>query len=570
MRRTTDDRDAGASERAARSQRVTNMRRIDATPVIDLVAEPGTGPVRARRPVYEDLLPPCNNACPAGENVQEWLALAQSGRFHEAWLALVRDNPLPAVHGRVCYHPCEGACNRQQLDSSVSIHAVERFLGDMAAHEGWEYPAAAPASGQRILVVGTGPSGLSAAYHLARLGHSIEMCESEVAAGGMMRFGIPAYRLPREVLAREIARIEAMGVRIRLGHRVEHLLEEKVAGAFDAVFVAVGAHISKRVEIPARDAARVLDAVSYLHRVGAGERPRLGRRVLVYGGGNTAMDAARTARRLGAEDTLIVYRRDREHMSAHAFEAEEATEEGITIRWLTSIRKIAGPRLTVETMELDANGAPQPTGNFEELDADAVVLALGQQTDATLLAGIPGIKLRPDGTAAVDEAMMTGHPGIFAGGDMVPGERTVTAAVGHGKRAARRIDAWLRGGSHAPELARALVSFDMLHLPIYTDAERTDQPALTPRERVGGFAEIRRGLDEHEARREAQRCLSCGNCFECDQCFAACPEVAIEKLGRGKRYRFVYERCTGCAVCFETCPVHAISLIAEPAGGGIR
>ena len=545
------------------------MKRVDATRAVDLMAEPGTGPLRVRRPVYEDLLPPCNNACPAGENVQAWLGLAQAGRFHEAWLALVRDNPLPAVHGRVCYHPCEGACNRQQLDSPVSIHAVERFLGDMAAREAWEYPVIQAPSGKRILVVGTGPSGLSAAYHLARVGHTVEMYECAVAAGGMIRFGIPAYRLPRAALAQEIARIEAMGVRIRLGRRVEHLLDEKTAGGFDAVFVAIGAHISKRIDIPARDAGRVLDAVSFLHRVGAGEGPRLGRRVLVYGGGNTAMDAARTAKRLGAEDALIVYHRDRAHMSAHAFEVDEAMEEGITIRWLTSIKEIVGQSLKVELMELDSNGTPQPTGKYEVLEADAVVLALGQQTDAALLADVPGIDRRPDGTVAIDGTMMTGHPGIFAGGDMVPGERTVTAAVGHGKRAARHIDAWLRGGSYEAGPTPALVSFDMLHLPIYTDAERVEQPALAPRTRVSGFQEIMGGLNDREARREAQRCLSCGTCFECDQCFAACPEVAIEKLGRGQRYRFLYERCTGCAVCFETCPVHAIDMIAEPGGRGI-
>ena len=539
-------------------------RRLDLTRVIDLAAEPGAGPVRSRRPVYVDLLPPCTNACPAGENIQAWLALAQAGHYHEAWLALVRDNPLPAVHGRVCYHPCEAACNRQQLDSPVSVHAVERFLGDMAAREGWEYPIDAPPSGKRILIVGAGPSGLSAAYHLARGGHTVEIHEAGPAPGGMMHFGIPAYRLPREALIQEIARIEAMGVRIYLNHKVEDLLAEKTAGAFDAVFIAIGAHVSKHVDIPVRDAARVLDAVSYLRQVGGGERPRLGRRVLVYGGGNTAMDAARTAKRLGADDTLIVYHRDRAHMSARAFEADEALEEGITIRWLRSIREIGEQWLTVEAMELAADGTPHPTGQFEVLEADAVILAVGQNTDATLLGAITDVALRPDGTVAVDGAMMTGHAGIFAGGDMVPGERTVTAAVGHGKRAARHIDAWLRAEAYQPGPTPAGVSFDMLHLPIYTDAQRAEQSALPAQMRATGFEEVLAGLSEHEARREAQRCLSCGTCFECDQCYAACPEQAIEKLGPGRRYRFLYDRCTGCAVCFETCPVHAITMTAEP------
>jgi NADPH-dependent glutamate synthase beta subunit-like oxidoreductase len=521
--------------------------------------------VRARRPVYVDLLPPCNHACPAGENIQAWLALVQAGKHRDAWEALVRDNPMPAVHGRVCYHPCEDHCNREQLDSPVSIHAVERFLGDLAAKEGWPFKIDASPSGKRVLIVGAGPSGLSAAYHLTRMGHAVEIRDAGPLPGGMMHFGIPAYRLPREELMKEVRQIETMGVKIVLDHKVDDVLAEKETGGFDAVFLAIGAHASKHVDIPARDAARVLDAVSFLRRASAGERPRLGRRVVVYGGGNTAMDAARTARRLGADEALIIYHRDRAHMPAHAFEADEALEEGVKIKWLTSIKEIAGPTLTVEVMELDPDGRPRPTGQFEALEADAVVLALGQQTDSGFLRKAPGIEFHPDGTVIVAPNMMTGHPGIFAGGDMVPSERTVTAAVGHGKKAARHIDAWLRGNEYRPAAKHPIVSFEMLHLPIYSDADRTEQPVLPVEARVTGFAEVLAGLSEDEACYEAKRCLSCGNCFECDQCYAACPEQAIEKLGPGRRYRYLYDRCTGCAVCFETCPCHAIDMIPEPA-----
>jgi NADPH-dependent glutamate synthase beta subunit-like oxidoreductase len=540
------------------------MRQSDFTPNIDLAAQPGTGAVRKRRPVYVDLLPPCNNACPAGENIQAWLALAQAGKHRDAWETLTRDNPMPAVHGRVCYHACEDRCNRGQLDSAVSIHAVERFLGDLASQERWSFKIDAPPSGKRILIVGAGPSGLSAAYHLARIGHAVEIHDAGPLPGGMMHFGIPAYRLPREELIKEVQRIEAMGVRIVLNHKVEDVLAEKTAGSFDAVFIAIGAHVSKHIEIPARDAAHVLDAVSFLRGVSTGERPCLGRRAVIYGGGNTAMDAARTAKRLGADEALIIYHRDRAHMSAHAFEADEAIEEGIKIKWLTSIKEIAGPTLTVEVMELGPDGRPQPTGQLETLQADAVVLALGQQTDSGFLKQIPGIEFQPDGTVIVATNMMTGHSGVFAGGDMVPSERTVTAAVGHGKKAARHIDAWLLGNEYRPPAKHPIVSFEMLHLPIYSDAGRTEQAVLPAEERATGFAEVLAGLTEDEASYEAKRCLSCGNCFECDQCFAACPEQAIEKLGPGRRYRFLYDRCTGCAVCFEACPCHAIDMIREP------
>ena len=541
-----------------------NSRQADFTRAIDLMAEPGTGPVRERRPVYVDLMPPCNHACPAGENIQAWLAHAQAGRYREAWLTLVRDNPLPAVHGRVCYHPCETSCNREQIDSAVSIHAVERFLGDQAAKQGWQLPIEGAPSGKRVLVVGAGPSGLSAAYHLARLGHAVEIHDAGPLPGGMLHFGIPAYRLPREDLMKEVRQIEAMGVKIILDHKVEDLLAEKEAGRFDAVFVAIGAHVSKHVEIPARDAARIVDAVSFLRGVSSGERPRLGRRVVIYGGGNTALDAARTAKRLGADEALIIYHRDRAHMPAHAFEADEALEEGVKIKWLASIREVAGQSLTVEIMELDPDGRPRPTGQFEVLEADAVVLALGQQSDSDFLKKIEAIEFQPGGIVSVAADMMTGHPGIFAGGDMVPSERTVTTAVGHGKKAARYIDAWLRGTEYRPSPKHSIVSFDLLHLPFYSDAERREQSALPMPARATGFDEVLAGLSEQAAAYEAKRCLSCGNCFECDQCYAACPEQAIEKRGPGLFYRYIYDRCTGCAVCFESCPCHAIDMIPEP------
>jgi len=514
--------------------------------------------------MYVDLLPTCNNACPAGEHIQAWLALAQEGQFHAAWKALVRDNPLPAVHGRVCYHPCESACNREVLDASVNIHAVERFLGDLANAENWKFSVDAPPSGKRVLIIGAGPSGLSAAYHLVRLGHTVVVAEAGPVPGGMLHFGIPAYRLPRADLMNEIHRIEEMGVRIILSHKVEDILGEREAGRFDAVFVAIGAHVSRHIDIPARDAAKVLDALPFLRGVDAGEAPRLGRRVVIYGGGNTAMDAARTARRLGADEALIIYHRDQAHMPARAFEADEAIEEGVKIKWLTSIKQIIVPSLTVERMTLDESGKPQPTGEIETLQADAVVLALGQQTDTAFLRRVPGIACSADGTVIVDARLMTGHPGIFAGGDMVPGERTVSVAVGHGKAAARNIDGWLCGTPYAKPQKAPLVSFAMLHLPIFTDVDPTSQRAIAAVQRLRGFDEVLGGLNEKEARYEAQRCLSCGNCFECDNCYAACPEDAIIKLGPGRRYRYDYGKCTGCAVCFEQCPCHAIEMIAEP------
>jgi len=548
------------------------------TPLPDLLHGRGrSGPVRQRRPVYVDLLPPCNAGCPAGENIQAWLAHAEAGHYEQAWRQLVADNPLAAIHGRVCYHPCESVCNRARLDSAVSIHAVERFLGDLARDRGWAFDRPVAHSGRRVLVTGAGPSGLSAAYHLARRGHEVEVRDAGERPGGMMRYGIPAYRLPRDVLDAELDRIAALGVGFTQGHRVTDLAAERADGRFDAVFVAVGAHLSKRVDIPAADAGRIVDALSFLRHVAEGERPVIGRKVAVYGGGNTAMDAARVARRLGADETLIVYRRTRAQMPAHEEEAADAEREGVRINWLRTITAFDGPELTVEAMELDSSGFPQPTGRFETLAADTVILALGQDTDTAFLRQVPGVEFGRDGTVQVSASMMTGCPGVFAGGDMVPAERTVTVGVGHGKKAARNIDAWLRATERegtgpantsqepqsAPAAKHDLASFGMLNLWYFGDAARRQQPQSQPEQRVTGFGEVVGGLSEAEACYEAGRCLSCGNCFECDGCLGACPEDAVIKLGPGNRYRFDYDRCTGCGTCYEQCPVHAIEMVPE-------
>ncbi|HEX6234060.1 MAG TPA: NAD(P)-binding protein [Jiangellaceae bacterium] len=537
----------------------------DVTRLPDLLhGQSRAGPVRERRPLYVDLLPPCNAGCPAGENIQAWLAHAKAGDHERAWRQLVADNPFAAIHGRVCYHPCETVCNRVQLDSAVSIHSVERFLGDLARDRGWGFDRPAHSSGRRVLVVGSGPSGLSAAYHLARLGHHVEIRDAGAEPGGMMRYGIPAYRLPRDVLDVEVARIAELGVRIVANHRVEDLLTERAEGGFDAVFVAVGAHLSKRVDIPAMDAARVVDAVTFLRGVASGEQPVIGRRVAVYGGGNTAMDAARVARRLGAEDPIVVYRRTREQMPAHEEEAADAEREGVRINWLRTITAFEGPEMTVEVMELDESGRPHGTGRFETLAADTLIVAVGQQTDTAFLRGVPGVEFAADGTVQVSSSLMTGCPGVFAGGDMVPSERTVTVGVGHGKKAARHIDAYLRETEYERPPKHDLASFDKLHLWYFGDNARREQPELDLEERVSGFGEVVGSLSEQEARYEAGRCLSCGNCFECDGCLGACPEDAVIKLGVGHRYRFDYDRCTGCGACFEQCPVHAIDMIPEP------
>lgn len=521
-----------------------------------------TGSWRTERPVYVDRLPPCNQACPAGENVQSWLYVAEEGDYETAWRRLMADNPLPAVMGRVCYHPCETACNRGQLDQAVGINSVERFLGDEAIRRGWQVDPPATTTGKRVLVVGAGPSGLSAAYHLRRLGHDVQIREAGPVAGGMMRFGIPSYRLPRDVLEAEVARIVALGVELRLNTKVDDLQAVMADDGFDAAFLAVGAHIGKRAYIPAGESARILDAVSLLRSTEGEERPLLGRKVVVYGGGNTAMDAARTAKRLGATEAVVVYRRTRDRMPAHDVEVEEALAEGVLMRWLSTITRVDEGRMVVERMELDESGFPQPTGETEELEADSLVLALGQDVDLSLLDHVPGLQVE-GGVVKVGPDLMTGAPGIFAGGDMVPSERTVTVAVGHGKKAARAVDAWLRGGVYEPAPKHPVATFERLNTWYYSDAPKTVQPVLDAARRTSTFDEVVGGLDEATAKFEARRCLSCGNCFECDNCYGVCPDNAVIKLGPGNRYEIDLDYCKGCGICVNECPCGAIDLEPE-------
>lgn len=521
-----------------------------------------TGTWRNQRPTYVNRLPPCNERCPAGENIQGWLFYAESGDYESAWRLLTEDNPMPAVMGRVCYHPCESACNRAKIDDAVGINSVERFLGDQALKHGWSFPKPNINTGKRILIVGAGPSGLSAAYHLRRMGHAVEIHEAGPVAGGMMRFGIPQYRLPRDVLDAEVERLLDIGITLKLNTKVTNIKETMTQGRFDAAFLAVGAHIAKRAYIPAGDAAKVLDAVQVLRSMDGEEKPLLGRRVVVYGGGNTAIDVARTAKRLGATESIIVYRRTRDRMPAHNFEVEEALEEGVMMHWLSTIKRMDEGAITVEKMVLDENGFPKPTGEFETLEADTLVLALGQDVDLSLLNGVNGLNIQ-DGVVKVGPDMMTGHPGIFAGGDMVPSERTVTVAVGHGKKAARNIDAWLRGKRYVPGPKHELADFDKLNSWYYTDAPKTLRPMLEIARRRTTFEEVTQGLDETNALYEARRCMSCGNCFECDNCYGVCPDNAVIKLGPGKRFRFNYDYCKGCGVCVQECPCGAIRMVPE-------
>jgi NADPH-dependent glutamate synthase beta subunit-like oxidoreductase len=442
---------------------------------------------------------------------------------------------------------------------------VERFLGDLAIRERWRLPDPGRSTGKRILVIGGGPSGLSAAYHLALAGHAVTLREAAPALGGMMRYGIPRYRLPRDILDAEIARLVDMGLRVETGARVSDAARAKAEGGFDACFAAVGAHLANRVEIPASDATRILEATALLHGMeDSGERPRIGRRVVVYGGGNTAIDVARTVKRLGAEEAWIVYRRTRAQMPAHDFEVREAIAEGVQMRWLSTIQRAQPGHIVVERMELDQSGKACPTGELETLDADTVVLAIGQNVDLSAVEKAPGVRV-VDRVVEVNAQMMTGYQGLFAGGDMVPCERTIAVAVGHGEKAARNIDAWMRTTTCESVPEPSLADFESLNPWYYGEADPAVQPTLDALRRRTTFEEVHGGLDEEHALLEARRCMSCGHCFECDNCYGMCPDNAIVKLGPGRGFRVDLDYCKGCGICSSECPSGAISMVDEEA-----
>ncbi|MEI8054524.1 MAG: NAD(P)-binding protein [bacterium] len=510
---------------------------------------------------YIDRLPPCNNACPAGENIQKWLNLAEQEKFREAWETIVQNNPFPAIHGRVCYHYCETKCNRIQYDESVGIHCVERFLGDMALAESWAVQAGA-ATGKKVLIVGAGPAGLSAAYHLRLSGHEITIYEALPQAGGTMLVGIPAYRLPREILAGEINRILNMGIKIEYNQRVEDVVLEKERGGFDVVFLAIGAHLGKNLVFPVENPCPMIDAVDYLRETTFGRPPHLGPHLAIYGGGNTAIDVARSAKRLGVSDISIIYHRTREKMSAFPQEVQEALEEGVKFIFLRTIVGLTKNTLSLSVNELDDRGRAQHSGKIENIEIDALIFALNQTPDSEFLRKVPGLEIQTNGVVTVDEDYMTGYSGIFAGGDMIPYDRSVTVAVGQGKHAAYHINAYLKGTNFNFPARHEAALFDQLHINANeAKSIKTKEQIREAGIRSKSFIEAIQSCNKREALYETKRCFSCGNCFECDACYNACPVKAITKLGPGKRYNIDIEKCIGCGKCFKACPCGAIIML---------
>ena len=534
---------------------------------------------------------PCQMACPAGIDVSSYVSLIGEGRYAEAVELIRKDNPFPWVCGLVCTHPCEFVCVRGRIDSPIAIMNLKAFAAEKAVSERVykNPPKAANSLDQKVCIIGAGPAGLTAAYYLALKGYRVTVIEALPYAGGMMMVGIPRYRLPREVIDREVAFIEELGVEFRfntwLGH--DTTIDQLRSEGFEAFFVATGAHSCFEMGVKGeRDFPQVIGAITFLNNVAMGERHIPGRRVAVIGGGNVAIDTARTLIRLGCEDVILIYRRTRSEMPANVEEVKQAEEEGVRLAFLTvpleilgETRKVTGLKcLRARLAEPDDKGRRKPVpveGSEHVIAVDAVVSAIGQRIDRLGLENVEGFRWTKWGTLMADTiTSATSAGGIFSGGDLVLGPATVVEAIGAGKRAAEGIERYLRGlpQPKMPPVPARRMRVELTEVPASTkmSLRRPEMPYLGPERRRITFQQVELGYDEATAKQEARRCLRCDICKRCGKCVTICRDkMGIDALQFGyldfgtpgfTDYRITAERCILCGACATNCPTGAITL----------
>ena len=529
-----------------------------------------TGSWRVALPAYVNPPAPCHIACPVDGNIAVWIRHIENQAYHDAWLTLIDNNPFPAITGRICHRPCESPCNRGQLDEPVAIRSLERFVGDMALEEGWSFPDAPVAKAETVAIVGGGPAGLAAAFHLRRLGYAVTLFDAQPELGGLLRYGIPRYRLPRIILDAEIRRVLELGVDVRTNTRISTRPDfENLRSEFAAVYIATGATVPKR--LPQLDYSQpwVIESASYLEQSNAGVHPRSGARIVVIGGGSAAMDVARTAKRLGKEVTVLSLEAE-PLMPAQRDEVLEAKDEGIKLIDGAMLQSVAdrpqrGLELSCIRVDFEAGAVsgdfqvtPIPDTNFI-ISADTIVPAIGQDPE---LSGLQDLLELEGALVRIDEQQQTSRGGFFAGGDLVTLQRFVTVAFGFGKQAATEIDRFLRSGTPARDLpARPEVSIDVINTDYHPREVRAAQQLVPAAERQASFDEVELTLPAGEALLESQRCFSCGNCTFCDNCFYYCPDMAINRETHG--YSVNDDYCKGCGLCVRECPTGSIIMRAE-------
>jgi len=551
-----------------------------------------TGAWRTQRPVYEDKTPPCSAACPAGNDIVRFIQKIAKEDFEGAWNIIKEESPFPGVCGRVCFHPCESKCNRGSFDEPLAIHALERFVADFGYGLNKKTAKLGEKNKEKVAIIGSGPAGMSCAYHLARLDYDVTVFESLPFAGGMLRLGIPSYRLPRDVLDRELSDIEAFGVKIRTGVTLGEDIRLEDLKDYQAVFISTGAHKSRGLQVPGEREKGVLSGLDLLKRINLRKRIQLGDKIAVIGGGNTAIDVARSVIRMGKKATIL-YRRSREEMPAFDEEILEALEEGVKIRYLVNPLRIGQKDglkriecLRMELGEKDESGRrrpiPIPNSNFR-IDVDHVIVATGEEIEVSFLP--EGLEKR-EGILLTRRDGSTGIKGIFAGGDLTSNQRTVAHAIGSGKKAAMAIDAFFKGKDpdvifqnligegpslsifnylHPAERVRNphVVAFEELNMDYFEPAKRQGESKISVKERMKGFKEVSSTLSEGVALEEAGRCFNCGTCNECEVCYVFCPDASILKREGLFSHQVDYDYCKGCGICFTECPRGAISLKEE-------
>ncbi len=529
-----------------------------------------TGTWRTAAPQYIRAPSPCHGACPVNGDIAEWIGHARARDFRAAWEVLTRHNPFPAIAGRICHHPCEAACNRAGFDESLAICRLERFIGDEALAQGWNFPGPAIEREEHVAVVGGGPSGLSTAYQLRRLGYRVTLFEAQPELGGVMRYGIPSYRLARSVLDREIARVVALGVDVRCGAELGAAFDlEQLRRQYDSVYLALGARRQKRLPQLDYNEPWVLDGAEYLARSNCGQPPALGRRVLVVGGGSAAIDVARSARRAGHEVTIVALEGVLQ-MPAQRAEIDEALEEGVVLvggAMLTRVTQAPGGLRVELTRVRFAPG--ERRGQFsvtpiEDSDfalfADAIVPSIGQDPQ---LAPVQALA-NADGMLAVDAQQATSVERVYAGGDLVSLARFVTEAIGMGKRAAQAIDCELRAvvnDATGTPTTEAQVGLSSINTFYYPPQRRAPEERLDAGQRLHSVAEVQLGFEVEQALAETHRCFSCGTCILCDACVSSCPDLALRRVGDG--YEVLADYCKGCGLCVKECLTGSMKMVEE-------
>jgi 2-oxoacid:acceptor oxidoreductase delta subunit (pyruvate/2-ketoisovalerate family) len=552
-----------------------------------------TGTWRTQRPFYEDKTPPCSAACPVGNDIVRFIQKIMQEDFEGAWHLIKEENPFPGICGRVCFHPCESKCNRASYDEPIAIHALERFVSDFASNLNKRTEKIPDVRKEKIAIIGSGPAGMSCAYHLAKLHYDVTVFESSSLAGGMLRTGIPSYRLPKDVLDREISNIEALGVKIQTGIPFGENLELEDLKDYRAIFIATGAHRSRGLHIPGERGKGVLNGLDFLRKVNLSKKVILGDKIAIIGGGNTAIDVARSVIRLGKKATLL-YRRSKEEMPAFEDEIVEAIEEGVKIRYLVNPIRIQQKdslqRLECLRMELgekDESGrrkpVPIPHSNFS-IETDGVIIAAGEEIEISFL---PKGMEREGGIVLTQRDGSTGIKGIFAGGDLTSNQRTVAHAIGSGKKAALAIDCYLKGKDSEEAIRQILigegpslsifrhlhpeerpmnphvVTFEELNMDYFEPLKRHKESKGLVKERIKRFGEVTSPFTTSIALEEAERCFSCGTCNECENCYVFCPDASIIKTEENLSHQVDYDFCKGCGICFSECPRGAISLKEE-------